>query len=353
MSARLHAWLLIVLAVLGVGLHAQASAGAYEDFFVAVATDDASTVQRLLARGFDPNAVDPQGHPAMVAAMREKSWKVANVLIAARTTEVDRPNAQGETALMIAAHHGHLPTVEALLRRGAQPNRPGWTPLHYAASAGHEAVARLLLENSAYIDAESPNGTTPLMMASRQGHSALARWLVEEGADPRPRNQAGLSAADYFERGGDRAAADWMRQQARSFGSGPTGRAASSPAAAAGTPGAGAAATSRGAGAPGAAAAVANGRGTARPGYSGENPSFAGAGPDADAAAPRAPSGDARGAAPSGRPAPSAAGVQGAVGTAIESSRSSGSGASGAVVAPRPSGATAPRLPGQRAAPDS
>ncbi|MGC9163286.1 MAG: ankyrin repeat domain-containing protein, partial [Thiomonas sp.] len=35
-----------------------ARADAYTDFFRAVNTDDVSTVRRLLALGFDPNAVD-------------------------------------------------------------------------------------------------------------------------------------------------------------------------------------------------------------------------------------------------------------------------------------------------------
>lgn len=329
-----------VVLVLGAMLSGPARAGAYEDFFEAVALDDTGAVQRLLGRGFDPNSVDPQGHPALTAALREKSWKVAALLLSRPAIDLERANPQDETALMIAAHQGHRPTVEALLRRGAQPNRPGWTALHYAASAGHDAVARLLLESNAYIDAESPNGTTPLMMASRHGHSALARMLVEEGADPRPRNQAGLSAADYFERGGDRSAADWMRQQARTFGSGPTGRAANAPA------GTASGSTAGSAGVPSttapAAAAASRARNAARPGSVGDSPAFAGFGPETNAA--RVGSAPAP-ASPSAPPSASQSASPASPGSpASLASPAAGAGS-------RPSATPPARLPGQRAAP--
>lgn len=350
MSGALRTWLFAAVVALAAALPGPARAGAYEDFFQAVASDDATAVQRLLSRGMDPNSVDPQGHPALIAALREKSWKVSAVLLARPTIDLERPNRQDETALMIAAHQGHQPTVEALLRRGAQPNRPGWTPLHYASSAGQDAIARVLLENNAYIDAESPNGTTPLMMASRHGHLALARMLVEEGADPRPRNQAGLSAADYFERVGDRTAADWLRQQARGFGSVPTGRAASADTAAtAGSPGA-AAAGPRPSGPSNAAGAA---RSTARPAYAGENPSFSGAGPEPEGAAQRGDASGGRPVMPTGPSARSVPSAPGGVAAPATGSLGPGAGASAPVSGGRPTNAPATRLPGQRAAPDS
>jgi len=54
-----------------------AIAGSYEDFFKAIKSDDASSVQRLLTRGFDVNTVDPQGQLGLLVALREPSLKVA------------------------------------------------------------------------------------------------------------------------------------------------------------------------------------------------------------------------------------------------------------------------------------
>src|SRR5438067_792448 len=42
----------------------------YEDLIVAVANDRADEVKRLLARGMDPNSVDPNGDPLLVIASR-------------------------------------------------------------------------------------------------------------------------------------------------------------------------------------------------------------------------------------------------------------------------------------------
>jgi hypothetical protein len=91
--------------------------------------------------------------------------------------------------------------ADKLIKKGADVNKTGWTPLHYAASGGHTALIGLLLENSAYVDAESPNGSTPLMMAAMYGSEASVKILLQEGADPKLKNQQGLTALDFAQRG--------------------------------------------------------------------------------------------------------------------------------------------------------
>lgn len=211
--AALRLWVLACVVLLAAPAHA----GAYEDFLVAVKRDDVLTVERLLARGFDPNAVDPEGVPVLVLAMREQAYRVGQVLARQPQIAIDRASPIGETALMVAAHRGSLELARALVARGAQVNRPAWAPLHYAAAGGHVEMARWLLEQSAYIDAESPNGTTPLMMAARQKQISVLRLLLEEGADPTVRNQSGLTARDYLDRLGERDAAEVVQAAADAF----------------------------------------------------------------------------------------------------------------------------------------
>ena len=111
-------------------------------------------------------------------------------------TQVNVVNSVEETPLMLAALSNQLDVAKVLIERGAEVNRKGWAPLHYAATRGHIAMMRLLLENNAYIDAESPNGTTPLMMAAYYGTPLSVKLLLEEGADPTPRNQSHVNALD-------------------------------------------------------------------------------------------------------------------------------------------------------------
>jgi uncharacterized protein len=169
----------------------------------ALNVDDDRTVRRWLEAGGDPNRADERGQPALVAAMRDESFKVAAVLLAHPAT-----NAAGETALMLAALKGHLDWAQRLVAKGAAINRQGWSPLHYAASGGGTDVLRWLVEQGAAIDAPSPNRSTPLMMAARYGASESVDLLLARGADTRPRNDRGLTAADFARGAGRDALAD-------------------------------------------------------------------------------------------------------------------------------------------------
>lgn len=176
-------------------------AGSYEDFFKALQFDDVKTVQALLQRGFDPNTVNPEGVAGLMLAVREPSLKVADLLAGWPKVKTEIRNDKDESVLMLAALKGYLPLVKKLVEHDADVNKTGWTPLHYAASGGHVAVIEFLLESSAYIDAESPNGTTPLMMAAMYGSPEAVKVLIQAGADLTVKNQMGLSALDFAVRG--------------------------------------------------------------------------------------------------------------------------------------------------------
>ncbi len=182
-------------------------AGSYEDFFQAVNKDDGPAVAALLARGFDPNTLGPDGLSGLFMAARTGSAKVARVLLGAPDTEVEFRNAVDESPLMLAALRGDLPLAQALIARDADVNKPGWAPLHYAASKGQVALINLLLEHYAYIDTESPNGSTPLMMAAGYGSLEATRALLEAGADPTLKNAKGLTALDFAQGFGKTASA--------------------------------------------------------------------------------------------------------------------------------------------------
>lgn len=177
-----------------------AKAGSYDDYFRAIASDDVRTVQSLLTRGFDPNTVNPEGLPGLILALRVPAPRVAQLLIGWPKTQVEVRTAQDESPLMLAALRGQLELVQMLVKHDADINKAGWTALHYAATGGHVPVIEFLLENSAYIDAESPNGSTPLMMAAMYGSPEAVKHLIQAGADLHVKNELGLTALDFAQR---------------------------------------------------------------------------------------------------------------------------------------------------------
>jgi ankyrin repeat protein len=171
-------------------------AGAFDDFFKAIVFDQVPVVGNLIYRGMDPNTPTEKGEPALVFAVRSGAPKTVAYLLKQPSIQIDATNMADETALMLAANANDLASANLLIEAGASVNRPKWTPLHYAASKGHTAMMRLLIENDAYVDAESPNGTTPLMMAAYYASPNAVKLMLEEGADPLLKNQDGQTALD-------------------------------------------------------------------------------------------------------------------------------------------------------------
>ena len=186
----------IVYLIVYIG-YSSASSGSYDDFFKAIKEDNPVVLNNLMNRGFDVNTISPLGEYALILALREPRLKAARVLIGWPNLNAEVRSAQDESPLMLAALHGLLAECQGLIDRGADVNKPGWAPLHYAATNGHLSVMQLLIEENAYLDAESPNASTPLMMAAHYGTPSAVKLLLESGADPTLKNSLGLSAMDF------------------------------------------------------------------------------------------------------------------------------------------------------------
>ena len=192
-----------IAAALAIGMSAAflASAPAHaapiDSLVKSVKFDDDKGVAKDLANGMDPNATDSQGMPLLVLAAREKSDKVAAVLLDNPKINIAAEDKSGENALMLASLNGDMDLVKLLITKGAEVNKQGWTPLHYAAANGHDDVVKLLVGYSADVNALSPNGTTPLMMAARGDHMSTAKLLLDHGANLNAKNQIGMTALDF------------------------------------------------------------------------------------------------------------------------------------------------------------
>lgn len=115
---------------------------------------------------------------------------------------LDAVDRQGQTALLLAARHGHCAVVEALLSHCACVDFApvgGETALIQAARHGHEHVVAALLNARCAIDAIGlANGRSALLEASAAGHLDVCLRLLARGANVhiRERTRARHDALD-------------------------------------------------------------------------------------------------------------------------------------------------------------
>lgn len=178
-----------------------AVAGTEHDFALAAKLDDVTTVKKLLAKGVNPNTVDPvSGESVLLLALREDAARVIDELTGAKGLQLEQPAPNGNTALMMAAFKRNKAAVDKLLARGAAVNRPGWSPLHYAAAGGDPDITALLVARGANINARAVAGITPLMMAAREGQEDAVMVLLRAGADATLVDSAGANALQLAEK---------------------------------------------------------------------------------------------------------------------------------------------------------
>eukprot|EP00903_Cladosiphon_okamuranus_P011047 g10432.t1 len=135
---------------------------------------------------------DARGNTALHLAAIHGHFEVAQVLVdAGASTEaaVTRGENEGLTPLRLAAERGHLSTVGVLLAAGADTAAEDLvdraTPLHAAAEAGHTAVViELAGSGSANLEARAVSGQTPLRWALSMGRVDAAAALLNAGACP-------------------------------------------------------------------------------------------------------------------------------------------------------------------------
>jgi ankyrin repeat protein len=103
------------------------------------------------------------------------------------------------TPLMYAAGYDYVEVVQVLLEGGANVDRTeadGFTALHVAALNGNLDVCRLLLDWGAKVDTVNILEETPLHLAVEEGYLSVVKLLVERGADVRLRNVMNTTASE-------------------------------------------------------------------------------------------------------------------------------------------------------------
>lgn len=164
-------------------------------------------VRELLRYGIEIEGLDYFGFTPLMKASGCGHSRVAKVLLD-HGAQVNVHSGHGEkstpllaTALMQAAMAGHLPTVQLLLRWGAETTAKDWsgcTALHRAQHRDSAAITRRLLQHGALVDARDEDGRTPLSWSACEGVPALKnkkRASTDTTGGDRSRMGAPTSAA--------------------------------------------------------------------------------------------------------------------------------------------------------------
>ena len=172
----------------------------------AVVKGDRNAVQALLKNRVDVDAPQPDGSTALMLAAERHHVEIADLLIRAKAN-VNAANEYGATALSVACTTGNVAVIKLLLDAHADPNAPllsGETPLMTAIDSGNRDAASLLLEHGADVNArERKGGQTALMWAAANRSAELVRLLVDHRADPRAHSTRGFTPLLFAAQQGD------------------------------------------------------------------------------------------------------------------------------------------------------
>jgi uncharacterized protein len=123
----------------------------------------------------------------------------------------------GFTPLGLASFFGHQTVAKTLLGRGADVNLASSNdlqvhPVNSAVAHRHLALAELLLEAGADVNAREQGGYTPLHEAADNGQFEMVKLLLAHGADVTCASQDGKTALDLAEARGERNIAALLKQ---------------------------------------------------------------------------------------------------------------------------------------------
>lgn len=155
------------------------------DPYEAIILGDGDELAAALARGWDGNALSPDGFaPLALAAFFDNGHAFDQLLPITRDVSRQAENPQKVAALHAATSKRNVALVEKLLRAGAQPDQAqadGFAALHVAAQHGDAAIVGLLLLFGADPRLTNAKGMDAAAHARAGGHEWLATRLDAAG----------------------------------------------------------------------------------------------------------------------------------------------------------------------------
>jgi len=172
---------LVLLAVAGLS-----AAGPAPSLLDAVKRGDRETVRALLRARADVNKPEADGTTALHYAVEADALDLVTQLVRAGAN-VKAANRYGIAPITLAATNGSVKVLEALLEAGADPNArtaAGEPVIMTAARTGNvETVSRLIARGADVTAREPWFGETAVMWAASEDHGDVVRALAKAGAD--------------------------------------------------------------------------------------------------------------------------------------------------------------------------
>ena len=138
----------------------------------------AQAVRALLAHGADPNAKEAvNGQTALMWAAAARHADVVHLLIDAHADVRARTRSWTQRMVLCCQLYGGDHETEAVVAEG------GYTPLLFTAQYGDVETARLLLAAGADVNDAAADGESAVVIAAHVGQSDVGAFLLQSGAD--------------------------------------------------------------------------------------------------------------------------------------------------------------------------
>jgi ankyrin repeat protein len=157
---------------------------------VAVYLKQYAAARALLKAGANPNALEIDRYDIVTIAAVANDLDMLKIALEGGASAKNITSRYNGTALIAAAHLGHVEVVKMLIAARSplnHINNLGWTALMEAivlgnGGANHTATLRALVEAGADVNIADRQGQTPLQHARRRGYTEMARILESAGA---------------------------------------------------------------------------------------------------------------------------------------------------------------------------